>query len=128
MRNGLGRELRRREEERGKVLALARKLTEVLRSKLGRVTVVLYGSYARGDFNLWSDVDIVIISDKFLEVPPLKRYDMIMDLLPPKFEAKLWTPDEARKLLSKPWWREALKRRVVLADDYNLLPASLGLR
>ncbi|MBS7648760.1 nucleotidyltransferase domain-containing protein, partial [Candidatus Bathyarchaeota archaeon] len=27
-----------------------------------RVTAILIGSFARGDFNLWSDVDILVIS------------------------------------------------------------------
>ncbi|MCY0890046.1 MULTISPECIES: hypothetical protein [Pyrobaculum] len=39
---------------------------------------------------------------------------------PPRVEAICWTPEEAAKALEKPWWREALKHRVVLADDYGL--------
>lgn len=30
-----------------------------------KLTAVLVGSYARGDFNLWSDVDILLISEQF---------------------------------------------------------------
>jgi predicted nucleotidyltransferase len=28
-----------------------------------RCTAYLIGSYARGDFNLWSDIDILLVSD-----------------------------------------------------------------
>jgi predicted nucleotidyltransferase len=34
---------------------------EVLGDKLERI--ILFGSYARGDFHEWSDIDIMIISD-----------------------------------------------------------------
>ena len=113
--------LKRREEERRKVIEEAQKFANKLREVLGKVTVILYGSYARGDFNVWSDVDVIVISEKFRSVKPLSRYDMILELIPPKFEVKLWTLEEAKEQLSKPWWREALKHKIVIVDDYNLI-------
>ena len=41
--------------------AVAEKAREVYGEKLR--DVILYGSYARGDFEEWSDVDIMIIAD-----------------------------------------------------------------
>jgi len=41
---------------------------------------VLFGSYARGDFNAWSDIDIVIIADK-IPKSPLKRIEIIKECL-----------------------------------------------
>lgn len=38
----------------------------------GDVTVILFGSYARGDYNLASDFDLVVISDK-IKGNPLER-------------------------------------------------------
>jgi len=120
VRDGLRRALEERRRLREGVLAQARQFAEAVRRRLGRATVVLYGSYARGDFNLWSDVDVIVVSDAFSGVPPLRRYDLVMEAAPPGFEVKLWTPEEARGAMAKPWWREALKRKVVLADDYGL--------
>lgn len=37
-----------------------------------KATVILIGSYARGDFNLWSDVDILLISES-LSGNPIER-------------------------------------------------------
>ena len=53
-----------------------KEFAEEVKKKLGKVTVVLYGSYARGDFNLWRDVDILLISDAFKNIRFLDRYDL----------------------------------------------------
>lgn len=121
MRENLEKVIEERRRILEHILNTAHEFAEKLREKLGKVTVILYGSYARGDFNLWSDVDLIVISETFNNVPTLRRYDMVMELTPPKFELKLWTPDEARVCLSKPWWKEALKHRIILVDDYNVL-------
>lgn len=57
--------LKRVEEERS--LALRRYLSK-FRDK--RVTVVLFGSRARGDHNLHSDYDLLVISESPVEVKP----------------------------------------------------------
>jgi len=89
------------------------------REKLGRVTVVVYGSYAKGDFNLWSDVDILLISEAFKNMRFLDRYDLFKDEEKPGFEVKPFTPEEFKKLMSSVSWVEALRNRVVLVDDYE---------
>ena len=105
-------------------LQVLRKLSDAaqrLAERLGRVSVLLHGSYARGDFNLWSDVDIIIVSDAFNNVHFLDRYELVKELLPDKAEPILWTLREAEILLQKPAWRHALRRGVVmLRDDYSL--------
>lgn len=52
----------------------------------------LVGSVARGDFNLWSDVDVVIIAD---DLPPrfLDRVGLFSDR-PPGVEVFPYTPEE----------------------------------
>ena len=40
-----------------------------------KATVILIGSYARGDFNLWSDVDVIVISE--FRGNPLRRLERI---------------------------------------------------
>ncbi len=52
--------IQKRIEKRNKVIE------DVSRFGMGldfRCSVVLIGSYARGDFNLWGDVDILIIGN-----------------------------------------------------------------
>ena len=112
---------RSRIEDWLRVLDLAERLAERLRDSLGPVTVLLHGSYARGDFNLWSDVDVILVSPRFRGVRVLDRYDMIQSLLPPGFEAVPMTPEELRAALAKPAWRQALARGyVVVVDDLGL--------
>ena len=91
-----------------------------LREKLGRVTVLLHGSYARGDFNLWSDIDLIVVSEKFDNVRVLDRYDLL-NPIPPRVEVIPLTPAEFMENLRKNVWRQALSRgTVVFVDDYGL--------
>ncbi len=113
-------EARRRERER--VIELLRDYAELLRRRLGRITLLLYGSYARGDFNLWSDIDVVIVSDAFKGARFLERWKMLPEP-PPGLEALdtiTWTLEEARVLMEKPSWRKALEDAIVIVDDYML--------
>jgi Nucleotidyltransferase domain. len=57
--------IRERAVERERVIRGLRIYADRLRIRLGGLTMILYGSYARGDFNLWSDVDVLIISEYF---------------------------------------------------------------
>jgi len=103
------------------VLQLAERAAALIAARLGRATVILYGSYARGDFNLWSDVDLIIVSEAFEGVRPLDRYDLIQDLLPPGFQAVPLTPEELAEALARPAWRQALSRGAAMVrDDYGL--------
>jgi hypothetical protein len=55
--------LERRRAERDERLADARVHIEKLAKRLPVSAAVVAGSVARGDFNLWSDVDVVVVSD-----------------------------------------------------------------
>jgi len=123
VRRGLERLLRERAEERGRVIEEARRVAEELRRRLGRATVLLYGSYARGDFNVWSDVDLLVVSEAFEGVSPLERLDAVIRVLPPRFEAVCLSLREARAQLRRAWWRGALEGAVVLVDDYGIASA-----
>ena len=83
-----------------------------------KVTAILTGSYARGDFNLWSDVDVLLISEDFKGGPVerLKSLDM-----PPKFQVIPITPREFQRLLNKknPLAVEAIKSGIILRNDLN---------
>lgn len=86
-----------------------------------KITAVLVGSYARGDFNLWSDVDILIISGEF-EGKPLDRLRKLD--APPGYQIIALNPREFRMLLGKRELiiLEAVERGVVLRDDLNIFP------
>ncbi len=53
-------------KQRGKVIEAVRRWVEGVQFT---ITAVIIGSYARGDFNVWSDVDVLLISDYFLGNP-----------------------------------------------------------
>ncbi|MFP3264973.1 MAG: nucleotidyltransferase domain-containing protein [Acidilobus sp.] len=57
--------IRARRAERERAIGELREYASRLRARLGRLSMALYGSYARGDFNLWSDVDVIVVSERF---------------------------------------------------------------
>lgn len=89
------------------------------------LTAVLIGSYARGDFNLWSDVDILLISEDFMGGPieRLKALD-----IPPGYQAIPLTPKEFRRLQEKKnqLAKEANEYGIILRDDLGLLRQNPG--
>ncbi len=84
-----------------------------------KCTVVIIGSYARGDFNEWSDIDIVLISDNFKENPVqrLKKIDF-----PANFEVIPLNLRDLDVLFSKRdvIAEEICKYGVFVRDDYRL--------
>jgi len=44
--------------------------------------VVLHGSFACGGFNVWSDVDLLVVSERFRGVGILDRYNLLDSSLP----------------------------------------------
>jgi hypothetical protein len=55
--------LARRRAERDELLARARAHVEELARRIPVSAAAVAGSVARGDFNVWSDVDVVVVSD-----------------------------------------------------------------
>jgi predicted nucleotidyltransferase len=80
-------------------------------------TVILIGSYARGDFNLWSDVDLLLIAD--FKGGPLERLKSLD--FPAGFEVIPLTPRELMRLVERgdPLAFEALND-VYLRDDLGI--------
>lgn len=95
------------------------RVTEFARQLNNKCTVLLIGSYARGDFNLWSDVDLLIIGN--FTGNPLQRLKNID--LPAGFEAILLTPEEfnIRKGKNEGFIKEALQHGIVVRDDFGLI-------
>ena len=85
-----------------------------------KVTAILVGSYARGDFNLWSDIDVILVSEVFKGGPVerLKALD-----IPRGFQAIPLTPNEFKRLLAKGnrLVVEAAEHGIMLKNDLKLI-------
>ena len=105
----------KRIEERNKIINEATAYSKNLSFKC---SVLLIGSYARGDFNLWSDIDLLIIGN--FSGNPLERLKNID--FPPGYETIMLTPEEINKMKMKndKFITDALKDDVVLRDDLRL--------
>jgi hypothetical protein len=108
---------RRREE----LVDLASRYADKVRDQYGPATVLLYGSIARGDFNLWSGVDVLVVSDA-LPLHPLARSEALQRLVLPGIEPKGLTLREYQdaEARDRPFVREIAKHCIVLRDDLGL--------
>lgn len=109
---------------RGERQALLDRVTEWARhldADLEVQAVVVFGSVARGDFNVWSDIDVLVVAaqlpDRFLD-----RID-ILGSLPPLVQPVVWTPSEyARQVArSNPITTEAARVGVWVVGDAGSL-------
>lgn len=116
--NRLDRERSRRREE---LVGLARRYADRVSSRLGPATVLLYGSVARGDFNVWSDVDVLVISDA-LPQDPLIRAERLYEFVCAGIEPKGLTLNEYKKAKAEgnPFLKELAEQGIVLRDDLKL--------
>lgn len=109
--------IERRKKLREKTIQEASQWSAKIPSK---TTAILVGSYARGDFNLWSDIDILLISENF-KGRPLKRLKTID--APQGFQIIPLTPNEFKRLLTKKHQLaiEAAEHGIILRDDLKLV-------
>ena len=91
-----------------------------LRENLGRVSVILFGSLARGDHNLWSDIDVIIISERFRGIRFVERCLEIEDPFG-NLSPICWTPEEFERMVQKPSWRAALQDSIVIQDMHGVM-------
>jgi len=61
----------------------------------GATAAFLFGSYARGDADAWSDVDLIVVmqTDRVFIERPLELID-VLDALPTATDILVYTPDE----------------------------------
>lgn len=96
----------RRRAQRAELLGRAHGYLARLSPALEVRAVVVFGSVARGDHNVWSDVDVLVIADR-LGAHPLRRYDQLPPA-PLKVSPVAWTRAE---------WRDQLRRRNPIAVE-----------
>jgi uncharacterized protein len=106
--------LERRRAQRQELLDLARNFVAEVERRLPVQAAVVFGSVARGDFNLWSDVDLLVIADG-IRGNPLERMEALGPR-PPKVQLVAWSPEEwrAQSARANPIAREARERGVWL--------------
>lgn len=94
---------RKLSEIRREVINTLRKLAQELNA-----TIYLFGSYARGDHMLDSDVDIVIVSKIFEGMNYVSRVELVRTKLPPhiSFDIIPLTPQEFKERKEKPFFKE----------------------
>lgn len=107
-----------RREERDRLVELARSYAESLRERLALVGAAVVGSVARGDFNVWSDVDVVVVADGLPARAP-DRAGALLEGAPGGVQPVGFTPDEfdAAWSAGNPLSREAVTIGVVLAGE-----------
>jgi uncharacterized protein len=97
-----------RRAERGRLLARARQYLDQIDSAVGVRAAVVVGSVARGDFNAWSDIDLIVVADG-LPAHPLARL-AALGPLPAALEVVAWTPAE---------WRSRRHRDPLVSEAYQ---------
>lgn len=108
----------KRREEQQHLIALARELLERLSGELPILAAAVVGSVARGDFNVWSDVDVVVVSDSLPPRAP-DRGALLAKHAPARVQAVGFTPKEFERACSKKnaLAIEALERGLVLSGE-----------
>jgi len=90
---------RRRAEQRAR-LELARSWAESLARRLEVTTAVVFGSSVRGDFNKWSDIDVLVISPA-LPQEARQRLELLMRDTPLGVQPVGWTAEEYARRLAR---------------------------
>jgi len=105
---------RRRAEQQAHVDRAA-SWAAALPDELGVVAVVVFGSVARGDFNKWSDIDVLVIAEH-LPSSSRDRIEVLFADRPGGLEPVGWTPAELadRRRRRDPIAREADEIGVVV--------------
>jgi hypothetical protein len=113
----------RRRAERERLLDLGREYVELLARRLPVRAAAVAGSVARGDFNVWSDVDVVVIADALPARAP-DRAELLSRDAPPGVQPVGYTPAEFEHACERGdrLAREAVERGVPLAGDLRAAP------
>jgi hypothetical protein len=108
--------LAQRRREREELIALARAYVERLSTEIPVLAAAVVGSVARGDFNVWSDVDVLVVAED-LPVRAPDRAALLTAAAPARLQPVGMTPEELAAALRKrnPLAEEAVRDGVVLA-------------
>ena len=79
---------------------LVRRAIEYLRQRVRVDQAVLFGSYARGDADEWSDIDLAVVSPDFARMSHSKLMDLLVEVslaVDPAVEIRAYTPRDLRE-------------------------------
>lgn len=118
--------LAERRAERDRLIVVARAYAAALSARLPVRAVVLAGSVARGDFNVWSDIDIVVVADALPE-RLLDRLALLAADSPAGVEAVGFTPTELRRAAQRGnrLVLDAAEHGIVLAGNRDAVPRAV---
>jgi uncharacterized protein len=107
------------EARQSHIETLARDL-ELIKAKLSLMPevhrIILFGSYARGRRDLFTDLDIMVIMDSNLDF--VERCAKMVTILPASGPVDLlvYTPDEFDRIRERPFFRKALSECKVVYE------------
>ncbi len=112
-----GEVIARRRREQADAVEVARRFVAAMPRPLGVRAAVVIGSTARGDFNKWSDIDVLVVADD-LPPDPFGRLMALGDR-PPGLQCIVWTPQDFVRATARhdPIVREATACGVWLVGD-----------
>ncbi len=113
----------RRRAEQAARIERARVWAAELPSDLNVVAVVVVGSVARGDFNRWSDLDVLVIAEA-LPATGRERLELLHRDAPPGLQPVSWTSADlaGRRRRGDPMAVEATTVGVVVRGSLPPLP------
>lgn len=88
--------VRRRRAEQALAIDAARRYAADVAADVPLVAAVVFGSYARGDFNTWSDIDVLVVSDQ-LPTDARARDELLAPRRPDGVSPVGWTVIEHRE-------------------------------
>lgn len=120
--------IREREKEKKKLLAKIKIFLKKAK-RLGKVSVILYGSFSRDDFNAWSDIDLIIVAER-LPKNIIKRQEVLYLFKIPKIEPKGYTKEEFIEMIKMrhPFIKVLAKEGKFLKDEMKLQKYFLTLK
>lgn len=111
-------------KEQDRLIDVARDYVDRISARFSVVAAVVAGSVARGDFNLWSDIDVVLVIDDLPDRTP-DRAGMLLEDAAGGVQPIGFTPGEfsAAVVKKNPIVVEALKAGVILKGQKFLTAA-----
>lgn len=112
----MAKAVERRRRELEELRGLARDYVQALERRIPLTAAAIAGSVARGDFNVWSDVDVLVVSDALPDRVPDRGLLLAHDA-PPRVQPVGYTTAEFERAHRRgdPLVREALDIGVPLA-------------
>lgn len=108
----------RRRAEQAHLIGLARDYVASISDRMPVLAAAVVGSVARGDFNVWSDIDVVVVAEH-LPASILERQALLLSGAPPRVQPVGFEAAEFRAALAKGnrLAREVFETGLPLAGD-----------